>query len=309
METHARAVRYDEYGDRDVLHVVDVPMPEPAAGEVLVAVRAVGINPGEAAIRRGDLRDRFPSTFPSGQGSDLAGVVVALGDGVSEFAVGDEVLGFSWNRSSQATHVAVPAEQLIAKPAELSWEVAGALYVVGVTAWAAVGAVDPKAGETVAVSAAAGGVGTVVVQMLALRDVRILGIASPANADWLEAHGATQISYGDGLADRLTAAAPDGINAFIDLFGPEYLQLAVDLGISRDRIETIASFQLAAELGTKSAGSGDASNREVMTEMAGLVASGAIEIPIVKTFPLDEVRDAYAELEQRHTNGKIVLIP
>jgi NADPH:quinone reductase len=309
METHARAVRFDEYGDRDVLHVVDVPMPEPAAGEVLVAVRAVGINPGEAAIRRGDLRDRFPSSFPSGQGSDLAGVVVALGDGVTDFAVGDEVLGFSWTRSSQATHVAVPAAQLIAKAAELSWEVAGALYVVGVTAWAAVDAVDPRAGETVAVAAAAGGVGTVVVQMLALRGVRILGIASPANADWLSAHGALQISYGDGLAERLTVAAPDGIDAFIDLFGPEYLQLAVDLGIPRDRIETIASFQLAAELGTKSAGSADSSNRAVMTEMAGLVASGAIEIPIVATYPLDRVRDAYAALEQRHSRGKIVLIP
>jgi NADPH2:quinone reductase len=309
MATQARAVRYDEYGDRDVLHVVDIPMPEPAAGEVLVAVRANGINPGEAAIRKGLLASRFPSTFPSGQGSDLAGVVQALGDGVTDFAVGDEVLGFSWNRSSQATHVAVPAEQLIAKPPELSWEVAGSLYVVGVTAWAAVNAVDPQAGETVAVSAAAGGVGTLVVQMLELRGVRILGIASPANADWLSAHGALQISYGDGLAERLRDAAPDGIDAFIDLFGPEYLQLAVDLGIPRDRIETIASFQLAAELGTKSAGSADSSNRAVMTEMAGLVASGAVEIPIAATYPLDRVRDAYAELEQRHTRGKIVLIP
>jgi NADPH:quinone reductase len=309
MATTARAVRFDEYGDRDVLHVVDVPMPVPAAGEVLVAVRAAGINPGEAAIRRGALAARFPSTFPSGQGSDLAGVVAALGDGVTDFAVGDEVLGFSWTRSSQATHVAVQAEQLIAKPAALSWEVAGALYVVGVTAWAAVNAVDPQAGETVAVSAAAGGVGTLVVQMLALRDVRILGIASPANAEWLGAHGATQIGYGDGLAERLTAAAPDGIDAFIDLFGPEYLQLAVDLGIPRDRIETIASFQLASELGTKSAGSADSSNRSVLTEMANLVASGKVEIPIAATYPLDRVRDAYAVLEQRHTRGKIVLIP
>ncbi|MFJ6894165.1 NADP-dependent oxidoreductase [Streptomyces hokutonensis] len=305
----ARAVRFDQYGDRDVLRVTEVPMPSPAAGEVLVEVRAAGINPGEAAIRSGAMRERFPATFPSGQGSDLAGVVTALGDGVTDFGLGDEVLGFSWQRSSHATHVVVPVTQLIPKPAALSWEVAGSLYVVGCTAWAAVDAVAPKPGETVAVSAAAGGVGTVTVQLLAVHGAHVLGIASPANADWLTAHDATPVPYGDGLAEALTAAAPDGIDAFIDLFGPDYVQLAVDLGIPRDRIETIISFQKAQELGTRSAGSEGASTREVLTEMADHVASGRIEIPVAATYPLDRVRDAYAELEQRHTRGKIVLIP
>ncbi|WP_262061581.1 NADP-dependent oxidoreductase [Streptomyces sp. STR69] len=305
----ARAVRFDDYGDRDVLHVTEVPMPSPAAGEVLVEVRAAGINPGEAAIRSGAMRELFPATFPSGQGSDLAGIVTELGEGVTDFGLGDEVLGFSWQRSSHATHVVVPVTQLIPKPDALSWEVAGALYVVGCTAWAAVDAVAPKPGETVAVSAAAGGVGTVTVQLLAVRGANVLGIASPANAEWLSAHGATPVPYGDGLADALTAAAPDGIDAFIDLFGPDYVQLAVDLGIPRDRIETIISFQKAQELGTRSAGSEGASTREVLTEMADHVAAGRIEIPVAATYPLDRVRDAYAELEQRHTRGKIVLIP
>jgi NADPH:quinone reductase-like Zn-dependent oxidoreductase len=302
-------VRFDQYGDRDVLHVTEVPMPQPAAGEVLVEVRAAGINPGEAAIRSGAMHDRFPSTFPSGQGSDLAGVVTELGEGVADFSIGDKVLGFSWQRSSHATHVVVPTSQLILKPDALSWEVAGSLYVVACTAWAAVDAVAPKPGETVAVSAAAGGVGTVAVQLLAVRGAHVLGIASPANADWLTAKGATPVPYGDRLAEALTAAAPGGIDAFIDLFGPEYVQLAADLGISRDRIETIISFQKAQELGTRSAGSVDASTREVLTEMADLVASGRIEIPIAAAYPLDRVRDAFAELEQRHTRGKIVLIP
>jgi len=305
----ARAVRFDQYGDRDVLHVTEVPMPTPAAGEVLVEVRAAGINPGEAAIRSGVMHERFPATFPSGQGSDLAGIVTALGEGVTDFGLGDEVLGFSWQRSSHATHVVVPVTQLIPKPTALSWEVAGSLYVVGCTAWAAVDAVAPKPGETVAVSAAAGGVGTVTVQLLAVHGAHVLGIASPANADWLTAHAATPVPYGDGLAEALTAAAPEGIDAFIDLFGPDYVQLAVDLGIPRDRIETIISFQKAQELGTKSAGSEGASTREVLTEMAEHVAAGRIEIPVAATYPLDRVRDAYAELEQRHTRGKIVLIP
>ena len=118
-----------------------------------------------------------------------------------------------------------------------------------------------------------------------------------------------QVSYGEGLTARLQAATPHAINAFIDLFGPEYVQLAVDLGIPRDRIETIASFEKAQELGVKSDGSGTASTPAVLTEMADLVASGAIEIPIAATYPLDRVVDAFEELEHRHTRGKIVLIP
>jgi NADPH:quinone reductase-like Zn-dependent oxidoreductase len=307
--TGSRAVRFDHYGDRSVLYVTDVPIPSPAAGEVVVEVKAAGINPGEAAIRSGALESRFPATFPSGEGSDLAGVVYAVAEDVGGFAVGDPVLGFSFRRSSHATHVSVPTTQLIRKPPELSWEAAGSLYVVGCTAYAAVRAVDPKEGETVAVSAAAGGVGTVVVQLLALRRSRVLGIASAANADWLRSHAAIPVPYGDGLAERLRHAAGGHLEAFIDLFGPEYLDLAIDLGVPRDRIETIASFEKAQELGVKAEGSGTASTPEVLTEMADLVASGAVEIPIAATYPLDRVADAFAELEQRHTRGKIVLLP
>jgi NADPH:quinone reductase-like Zn-dependent oxidoreductase len=219
------------------------------------------------------------------------------------------VLGWSWQRSSHAEYVAVPVDQLIRKPPSLSWEVAGSLYVVGCTAYAAVRAVDVRPGDMVAVSAAAGGVGTVVVQLLDRKGASVLGIASESNSDWLSAHGVTPISYGSGLADRLKAAAPNGIDAFIDLFGPEYVQLAVDLGVSPDRIETIVSREKAQEVGAKTEGSGDASTTAVLSEMAELVASGQIEIPIAATYPLEKVRDAFAELEQRHTRGKIVLIP
>jgi NADPH:quinone reductase len=308
MET-IRAVRFDEYGDRTVLYVADVSMPDPGEGEVVVAVKAAGINPGEAAIRSGALDDRFPATFPSGEGSDLAGVVSALGPGVDEFAVGDHVLGFSWTRSSHASYVSVPVDQLIIKPPALSWDVAGSLYVVACTAYAAVRAVNVQPGEVVAVSAAAGGVGTVVVQLLARRGARVLGIASSDNAAWLRSHGVEPISYGDGLDNRLKVAAPDGIDAFIDLFGPEYVQLASDLGVSHDRIETIISYELAESLGAKTDGSAAASTQEVLEEMAGLVASGAIEVPIAATYPLERVQDAFEYLERRHTRGKIVLTP
>lgn len=305
----ARAVRFDHYGDRDVLYIADVEIPAPPAGEVVVEVRAAAINPGEAAIRTGALEQMFPATFPSGEGSDLAGVVSSVGDGVTEFAVGDEVLGWSWRRSSHAEYVAVPVGQLIAKPAALSWEVAGSLYVVGCTAYAAVRAVGAGQGDTVAVSAAAGGVGSIVVQLLRTKGANVLGIASERNSDWLTALGVTPIAYGDGLADRLKAAAPNGIDAFIDLFGPEYVQLAVDLGIDPDRIDTIIAREKAQEVGAKTEGSGNATTTEVLSDLAQLVASGQIEIPIAATYPLEEVRAAFAELEERHTHGKIVLVP
>lgn len=251
----SRAVRFDRYGDRSVLYVTDVATPTPASTEVLVHVRAAGINPGETNIRIGILHERFPATFPSGEGSDLAGVVTAVGSEVSEFAVGDEVLGFSWNRSSHATDVTVPASQLIHKPANLGWEIAGSLYVAGCTAFAAVRAVEAKVGETVAVAGASGGVGSIVVQLLKAKGANVLGISSARNADWLTTHGVIPVEYGPGLAERLRAAAPQGIDAFIDPFGPEYVQLAADLGVPRQRIETTISFQKAHELGAKQDGS------------------------------------------------------
>ena len=304
-----QAVRFDRYGDRDVLYIADVEIPVPAAGEVVVQVRAAGINPGEAAIRSGALDKMWPATFPSGEGSDLAGIVHSVGEGVARFAPGDEVLGWSENRSSHAEYAVIPATQLIPKPPALSWEAAGSLYVVGATAFAAVRAIALQPGETVAVSAAAGGVGSVVVQLLKIRGANVLGIASPDNHAWLAAHGVTPVAYGDGVADRLIAAAPNGIDAFIDLFGPEYVQLAVDLGIRPDRIETIISREKAAEVGAKVEGSTDASTTEVLAEMAALVASGQIDVPIAATYPLSDVRDAFDRLEKRHTHGKIVLLP
>lgn len=304
----ARAVRFDRYGGREVLFVRDVPMPTPGKGEVLVEVRAAGINPGEVIIRSGALHERLPATFPSGEGTDLAGIVLQTGPGVEEFGTGDEVLGFSWSRSSHATHTVVPAAQLIHKPGALSWEVAGALDVAGTTAYA----VDPHPGDVVAVSAPTGGVGTLVVQLLAQRGVTVCGIASRASAGWLTAHGVIPIEYGKGLDERLRAAAPDGIDAFIDLFGPEYVRLAVDLGVRPDRIDTVVVSDAAREFGVRMEGAAalpETEVRAVLQELAELLASGAVKLPIAATYPLDRVADAFEDLECRHTLGKIVLLP
>jgi NADPH:quinone reductase-like Zn-dependent oxidoreductase len=304
-----RAVQFDEYGGLDVLQVREVEVGPPGKEEVMVEVKAAGINPGEASIRKGLLADRFPATFPSGEGSDLAGVVKEVGIDVTGFAPGDEVLGWSWDRSSQAELCVVPAEQLISKPTGLSWEAAGALYVVGVTAFAAVRAVDPGEGDTVVVSAAAGGVGTIVVQLLQVKGTKVVGLASESHHDWLRAKGVTPVTYGEGVLQRVLEATPDGIDAFIDLYGPEYVELAVELDVPPQKIETIIAYDKAQEVGAKMEGSADGTSPEILAEMAELVAAGKIEVPIAATYPLEEVREAFEQLEDRHTLGKIVLIP
>ncbi|HXR70691.1 NADP-dependent oxidoreductase [Actinocrinis sp.] len=303
-----KAVRFDQYGDINVLNVVEVPQPEPGAGEVLVAVKAAGINPGEAKVREGAMHDRWPATFPSGQGSDLAGVVAKLGPGVTGFAVGDEVLGFTNLRASQAQFVIVQADELAPKPANVPWEVAGSLFVAGTTAFAAVRAVELKPGDTVAVSGAAGGVGSLVVQLARRAGAEVIGIAGPANHAWLASQGVKPVEYGTGLAERLRETA-GRIDAFIDTHGEGYVKLALDLGVDRDRVNTIIDFAAAAEYGVKAEGNGAAATIEVVAELADLVARGELEVPIAATFPLDEVRAAFELVEQGHAHGKVVLLP
>lgn len=302
-----RAVRFDRYGGPEVLEVREVDDPVAGPGRMLVAVRAAGTNPGEIAIREGRMHERFPASFPSGQGSDLAGVVRALGEGVQGFTVGQEVLGWSEERSSQAELVAVPAEQLVAKPPALSWEVAGSLFVAGMAAYACVLAVDPQPGETVAVSAAAGGVGSLAVQLVRRTGARVLGLAGEHNHAWLRAHGVVPVSYGQGQAERLQAAAGGRLDAFIDTFGSGYVQLAIELGVPPERINTLIDFEAAQRFGTRAEGTHAIATAGRLAELAELAASGELEVPIARTYPLEQVRAAYKELARRHTHGKIVL--
>jgi NADPH:quinone reductase-like Zn-dependent oxidoreductase len=301
-----KAVRFDKYGGIDVLRVAEAAVPAPAHGEALVKVKAASINPGEAKIREGLFHAYWPATFPSGEGSDLAGIVTKVGPGVEGLKAGDEVLGFTDRRASHAEYVIAEAQNLTAKPSNVPWEVAGSLAIAGTTAYASVRAVSLKPGDTVAVSGAAGGVGSIAVQLARRMGAEVIGIAGPANHDWLAAHGIAPLTYGEGLADRLREAR---INAFIDTYGSGYVKLAIDLGLAPDRINTIIDFAAAKEYGVKSEGSQSAINAAVLAELAGLVACGDLEVPIAATFPLDEVRSAFELLEQGHTRGKIVLLP
>ena len=304
-----KAVRFDHYGGPDVLEVREVERPVAGDGEVLVQIRAASINPGEIAIREGFLHERWPATFPSGEGSDLAGVVAELGPGVEGFEAGDEVVGWSEMRSSHAEFAAVPATQLTAKPSGMSWEVAGSLFVAPLAAYACVKATAPRPREIVAVSGAAGGVGSVAVQLARLTGATVIGLASEPNDAWLRSRDIVPVTYGEGQGERILWAADGHLDAFIDTFGGGYVDLALELGVPKERINTIADFAAIERLGVGGEGTHAVASAAVLAEIAELVASGKVEIPIAKTYPLAQVREAFEELGKRKTHGKIVLIP
>lgn len=301
------AVRFDRYGAGDVLKVVEVPDQPPAAGEVRVRVIAAGLNPGEIAIREGLNHARFPATFPSGQGSDFAGVIADVGERVDAIAVGDEVIGFSDWRSAQAEYVTLPASHVLPKPHSVDWDQAGCLYVAGTTARACVDAVRVKRGDTVIVAGGAGGVGVVTTQLAVLAGAAVVATASKENFAYLESLGAIPVEYGKGLVDRIRKIVPDGVDAFIDTHGAGNVEVGVQLGVDRDRINTIIDFDARKKYGTRGEGMSTVPARETLIELAHLMAAGDLTIPIAARYPLVEVRAAYERLARRHGLGKIVL--
>ncbi|MFJ2239356.1 NADP-dependent oxidoreductase [Streptomyces sp. NPDC087859] len=301
-----RAVKFSRYGGPEVLEIAQVPRPVPGPGEVLVRVAVAPVNPGEAGIRQGVFADMWPAAFPEGQGNDFAGWVADLGTGVADFSVGDEVIGYL-PRAAQADYVVSPARLLTLKPSDISFETAAPLSAVGVTAWAAVNAVGVGATDTVVVSAAAGGVGSLAAQLARLRGATVIGTAGPDNADFLRSLDVIPVQHGPGLTDRLRAAAPGGIDAFIDTFGQGNVDAAIALGVAPHRINTIADGRAVARYGVRHEAQEDAFSPQVVAELASLVAKGLLVVPISRIYPLEQVQDAYRHVQQRHTRGKIVL--
>jgi NADPH:quinone reductase-like Zn-dependent oxidoreductase len=188
------------------------------------------------------------------------------------------------------------------------WEAAGALPVAGFTAYATVRAVALAPGDTVVVSGAAGGVGSIAVQLARRAGATVIGLASEGNHGWLARHGVIPVTYGDGVAGRIQDAAAT-VDAFIDTFGGNYVQVALELGVEPSRVDTIANFNAVQRYGVKAEGNAAAAGAGVLAELAGLIAAGQLEIPIAAVFPLADVQDAYRRLEQGHLLGKIVLVP
>ncbi len=299
-----KAVRFSSYGGPEVLEIVDVPRPVPGAGQVLVRMRAAGLNPGESKIRQGLLHARFPATFPSGEGSDLAGIVEEVGPDIDGVAVGDEVVGFTDQRASHAELVLVEVANVVAKPGDVPWDVAGSLFVAGTTAYATVRAVAADTGDVIVVAGAAGGVGATASQLARLKGAQVIGIAGSADHAWLEALGVAPIGYDGDVATRLEARHIDG---FIDTVGQGYVKMAIELGVDPHRIDTIADFAAIEQLGVKGEGNAAAANSSVLAELLDLISQGKLDFPIARAFPLAEVREAYEFLEAKHGRGKVVV--
>jgi len=221
------------------------------------------------------------------------------------------VIGFTNNRASHAEFVVAEVSELIHRPRNVSWEAGGSLFVAGTTAYAAIRAVSLKRGDTLAVSGAAGGVGSIVVQLAVREGAKVIGLASPAHHQWLSDHHVIPVAYGEGVEERLRAASDNHLDAFIDTYGADYVDLAIKLGVRPERINTIINFAAVEKYGIKAEGNIHEANAAVpvLSELAQLIDQGELEIPIARVYPLANVREAYRELEQRHTLGKIVLVP
>jgi NADPH:quinone reductase-like Zn-dependent oxidoreductase len=301
-----KAIRFSEYGGPEVLHLLDVDDPIAGPGEVRLAVRAAGVNPIEWKIRRGMFAQVSPRELPSGLGSDVAGTVEEVGDGVSEFQVGDELLGSSATPSYAELALARPSD-LVAKPAEIPWEVAGGLAIAAKTAWRTLAELHVASGETLLIHAAAGGVGVVAVQLARARGARAIGTAGDSNHEFLRSLGATPVTYGDGWEQRVRALAPDGVDAVLDASGRGELPGSIELAGGTERVVTIAARD-AAEHGVFSSGAQSTVDvSPALAEVVALIAAGKVVIPIWRTYPLAEAAAAHAESEAGHARGKIVL--
>jgi NADPH:quinone reductase-like Zn-dependent oxidoreductase len=306
----SRAVQFVEsFGGPEALDLRQVPVPDVGPGQIRVRVIAAGLNPMDWFMTSdADTAARFGLSLPCGFGNDYAGVVDEVGDGVSEFNVGDRVFGGAFSRSV-ADYVVVDAPGHIGKggdahhtPDGLDDRIAGALAIAGCTAAAALAIVNPGPSDTLLIGGAGGGVGVFAVQLARLAGVRVIGTGSAASADALLALGAEPVTYGESLADRLRELAPDGITAAMDLHGTDTIAVARELGVPDARMATIA----AAVDGVTPANGANAAPGAI-EKIARLAAESRLRVPIAATFPVNEVRAAVELQAGRHVHGKVVI--
>ncbi|SDN21366.1 NADP-dependent oxidoreductase [Actinacidiphila guanduensis] len=305
----SRAVVFESFGGPEALTVRDVPAPQAGPGQIRVRVTAAGLNPmdwymtSDAATAA-----RFGLDLPCGFGTDYAGVVDQVGDGVAGFAAGDRVFGGALSRAV-ADHVLIDLAGTIAAggdahrtPDGVDDRTAATLTIAGCTAAAALAVVSPGPDDTVLIGAAGGGVGVFAVQLARLAGARVIGTGSAASADALRGLGAEPVTYGEGLADRVRALAPGGVTAAIDLYGTETVQAARELGVPDARITTIA-----AQIDGITPANGADAAPGTLEEIAGLVAAGRLRVPIAATFPVEQIRIAVELQAGRHVHGKVVI--
>ena len=301
-----KAARFSRFGGPEVLEIVDLPDPHPGPGQVRIAVRAAGVNPSDWKKREGLMDPELPQTM----GYEAAGVVDELGEGVADVAVGDRVFGLSAEGAAQAELTVLSFYAPI--PPSLDFPGAAALPAAIETATRALDQLDVGAGagrgSTLLINGASGSVGSAAVQLAVARGARVIGTASPANHDYLRSLGAEPVAYGQGLAGRVRALAPDGVDAALDVAGSGVLPELIELAGGPEHVVTIADFGGAREHGVRFS-SGDAGRAvHALGEIGELIESGRFSLPVARTFPLAEIAQAHRVGEDGHLRGKLVLV-
>jgi NADPH:quinone reductase-like Zn-dependent oxidoreductase len=306
------------YGGPDVLSVTDEPTPEPGPGEARIEVRAASVNPADYKSYNG-MFGTDPARLPMRLGVEAAGVVTAVGPDATgpagPLSAGDEVIAFRAS-GAYAAELVVPAQSLVPKPAELDWAQASGLMVTGATAWHLMVVTGVQDGDTVLIHGGSGGVGVMAIQLAALRGATVIATASPARHDLVRELGGTPVAYGPGLADRVRAAAPGGIDVALDLVGTdEAVDTSLALVADRARIATIAAFARGPKEGIKLLGGGPGADPgteirdAARLELARLADEKELRLVVSQTFPLADVAEAHRAIMTGHTAGKIALIP
>lgn len=301
-----QAYGFTRYGGTEVQEVLDVDRPAPGAGEVLVAVRAAGVNPVDWKIREGHLAEVMPLALPAVLGREVAGVVEEVGQDVDAFSVHDEILGsVAPGSGGYAAYTLVTASSATKKPPQVSFTDAAALPVAAGTAYDAVGQLELSEGESLLINGIGGGVGVAAAQLARDRGVFVIGTGSEQKRELAESLGATLVTYGEGVADRVREIMPEGVDALLDLVGGDALRAVASLVSDRSRLLTTTDPDAAAELGgggVERDGSG-----EVLGQLVQLVAQGKLDPHVGDVVPLDRAGEALASVESGHTRGKVVI--
>ncbi|NYT95680.1 NADP-dependent oxidoreductase [Salinispora sp. H7-4] len=301
-----KTAAFHSFGGPEMLEVVDVATPEAGPGQVRVRVAAAGVQAYDCAVRAGWTPPGATLTFPQTVGNDFAGVVDQVGADVTGIAVGDEVLGWAL-LSCYAEQLVVAVDQIVAKPTAMSWDAAGAFSASAQTAHTALQALRVGAGDTVLIHAAAGGVGTVAVQLARLWGATVVGTASLRNHDYLRSLGAVPTEYGHGLVERVQALAPGGVTAALDAIGGAALDASVKLVADPDRIGTLVDFDRVEQFGVRAIFS--QRSRDRLAELVALYDRGELRIEVSGRYLLHRAADAHREMESGHVRGKIVINP
>ncbi|OEJ29882.1 alcohol dehydrogenase [Streptomyces agglomeratus] len=302
-----RAMTYSAFGGPEVLAETRQPRPKCGPGEILVRVRRAAVNPVDWKIMAGGLKDLMEAFFPVVPGWDVAGVVEQVGIDASEFSVGDEVIAYARkdyvHGGTFAEFVTVPVRALARRPASLTWDQAAGLPLAGLTAYQVLTRLGTGPGDTVLIHGAAGGVGSLGVQIARTRGARVIGTASPANHERIRELGGEPVAYGEGVVERVRALAPDGVDVAADFVGGV---LDTTLAVLREggRHASIADGSVIDSGGqwmwVRPSGAD-------LAELGALADAGKLTVPVARTFPLEELADAFALSQSGHVHGKVVV--